>query len=332
MIRVAPHAAAREYSWMMPPSRSRGWISPLHDLSRRSSGSGGRRSSARWCGVHKSGSPRRRTTGASCPPSTTPRRHARPHDPARIALTITRARDDRYKADVLSLYIGARGCVYRARGCGAARARHARLAQTLCAICLQAGLFRRVTRVLAPHRAVPPTRPGAGSPSRHATSASLACSSGCHFLIHDRDSKFSTAFDDIFRSEAVNVIHTPIRAPQANAYAERFVRTIRAECLDWLLILGRRHLEHVLRAYTAHYNRERPHRGLGLLPPEAANATSPLTSGDIKRRDQLGGLIHEYYVLQREPNRHFGTPQRLVARPHPRRPQPDHQGDRRALR
>jgi hypothetical protein len=116
-----------------------------------------------------------------------------------------------------------------------------------------------------------------------------------HYLIHDRDSKFSAAFDEVFRSEGINVIHTPIRAPQANAYAERFVRTIRAECLDWLLILGRRHLEHVLRAYSAHYNGERPHRGLALVPPEAANAASPPTTGEIKRRDQLGGLIHEYY-------------------------------------
>jgi transposase InsO family protein len=116
-----------------------------------------------------------------------------------------------------------------------------------------------------------------------------------HFLIHDRDGKFSAAFDEVFRSEGLNVIHTPIRAPRANAYAERFVRTVRAECLDWLLILGRRHLEHVLRAYTAHYNRERPHRGLALLPPDAANAASPRTTGEIKRRDRLGGLIHEYY-------------------------------------
>ena len=76
---------------------------------------------------------------------------------------------------------------------------------------------------------------------------------------------------------------------------ERFVRTIRGECLDWLLIFGRRHLEHVLRAYTAHYNRERSHRGLALAPPEAANAASPPHTGEIKRRDQLGGLIHEYY-------------------------------------
>ncbi len=73
------------------------------------------------------------------------------------------------------------------------------------------------------------------------------------FLIHDRDSKFTASFDEVFRSEGISVIHTPIRAPQANAYAERFVRTVRTECLDWLLILGRRHLERVLRAYTMHY-------------------------------------------------------------------------------
>jgi putative transposase len=66
------------------------------------------------------------------------------------------------------------------------------------------------------------------------------------FLIHDRDSKVSAAFDEVFQSDGIRVIRTPIRAPQANAYAERFVRTVRCECLDWLLILGRRHLEHVL--------------------------------------------------------------------------------------
>jgi transposase InsO family protein len=78
------------------------------------------------------------------------------------------------------------------------------------------------------------------------------------FLIHDRDSKFTAAFDQVFRSEAITVIHTPIQAPRANAHAERFVRTVRAEYLDWLLIISRRHLEAVLRIYTAHYNRERP--------------------------------------------------------------------------
>jgi putative transposase len=90
------------------------------------------------------------------------------------------------------------------------------------------------------------------------------------FLIHDHDSKFSAAFDEVFRSEGIKLIQTPIRAPQANAYAERFVRTVRAECLDWLLILSRRHLERVLRVYAPHYNRERPHRALGLYPPESA--------------------------------------------------------------
>jgi putative transposase len=115
------------------------------------------------------------------------------------------------------------------------------------------------------------------------------------FLIHDRDSKFTASFNEVFRSEGIKVVHTPIRAPQANAYAERFVHTIRAECLDWLLILGRHHLERVLRAYTAHYNRERPHRALALHPPEPATPILRPTVGTIDRRDLLGGLIHEYH-------------------------------------
>ena len=101
------------------------------------------------------------------------------------------------------------------------------------------------------------------------------------FLIHDRDSKFTASFEEIFRSEGIRIIHTPIRAPQANAYAERFVRSARAECLDRLLILGRRHLELVL--------------GLALLTPERVNSGDPPTTGKIERRDRLGGLIHEYY-------------------------------------
>jgi putative transposase len=114
------------------------------------------------------------------------------------------------------------------------------------------------------------------------------------FLIHDRDSKFCAAFDEVFRSEGIRVIHTPVRAPQANAYAERFVRTVRAECLDWLLIVGRRHLEHVLRTYTAHYNAERPHRALALVPPEAENTAARPINAEVERHDLLGGLIHEY--------------------------------------
>jgi hypothetical protein len=113
------------------------------------------------------------------------------------------------------------------------------------------------------------------------------------FLIHDRDSKFSAAFDDVFRSEGITVIHTPVRAPQANAYAERFVCTVRAECLDWMLILGRRHLERVLRAFTIHYNAARPHRALALLPPDGNTSEQTLVD-TVERRDLLGGLIHEY--------------------------------------
>jgi transposase InsO family protein len=114
------------------------------------------------------------------------------------------------------------------------------------------------------------------------------------FLIHDRDSKFSFAFDEVFRSEGIRVIRTPIRAPQANAFAERFVRTVRGECLDWLLILGRRHLEHVLHTYVTHYNRERPHRALALVAPEAISGRDSPAAATIERHDLLGGLIHEY--------------------------------------
>jgi putative transposase len=114
------------------------------------------------------------------------------------------------------------------------------------------------------------------------------------FLIHDRDTKFSAAFDEVFRSEGIKVIHTPVRAPQANAHAERFVRTVRAECLDWLLILGRRHLDHVLRCYVTHYNLERPHRALALLAPAGSDKHTQLSANTIERHDLLGGLIHEY--------------------------------------
>jgi putative transposase len=117
------------------------------------------------------------------------------------------------------------------------------------------------------------------------------------FLIHDRDAKFSSAFDEVFRSEGIHVIRTPVRAPNANAHAERFVRTLRDECLDWLLILGRRHLERVLREYVDHYNRERPHRALELRAPQPSPQVIPLRlqhQTAVSRRDRLGGLIHEY--------------------------------------
>jgi len=108
---------------------------------------------------------------------------------------------------------------------------------------------------------------------------------GVRFLIRDRDSKYSGPFDEVFRTEGIRIVKTPVRAPKANAIAERFVRTARAECLDWLLILNRRHLEHVLRVYVDHYNRERPHRALGLQPPER-HSQARSTPGEIHRRDR----------------------------------------------
>jgi putative transposase len=114
------------------------------------------------------------------------------------------------------------------------------------------------------------------------------------FLIHDRDVKFSHAFDEVFRTEGIKVIRTPVQAPNANAYAERWVRTLRADCLDRILILGHRHLEHVLRVYGRHYNEHRPHRALHLLPPNGRDPTPLTTPGRLRRRDLLCGLIHEY--------------------------------------
>jgi putative transposase len=117
------------------------------------------------------------------------------------------------------------------------------------------------------------------------------------FLIHDRDSKFTGAFDAVFQSEDIKIIRTPIRAPNANAYAERWVRTLRSECVDRLLIVSRRQLEHVLQAYRRHYNGHRPHRSLALQPPEQETPTATATTTSavqVHRRDLLGGLIHEY--------------------------------------
>jgi putative transposase len=91
------------------------------------------------------------------------------------------------------------------------------------------------------------------------------------------------------------IVKTPVRAPQANAVAERFVGTVRRECLDWLLILNRRHLAHVLGVFVDHYNTHRPHRSLELVPPAAIGRKRAIASSrDVKRRDRLRGLIHEY--------------------------------------
>ena len=116
------------------------------------------------------------------------------------------------------------------------------------------------------------------------------------FLIRDRDAKFTAGFNEVFASEGIRVIKTPVRSPRANAYAERWVKTVRAECLDWILVLGHRHLNAILREYIGHYNQHRPHRGLDLgvpVPSETAVATP--ASFRIDCRHVLGGLIHEYF-------------------------------------
>ena len=115
------------------------------------------------------------------------------------------------------------------------------------------------------------------------------------FLLHDRDSKFCFDFDAVFRSEGVRIIRTPVRAPNANAHAERWVGTLRRDCLDRIVILNRRHLDRVLRAYVAHCNRHRPHRSLSLQPPEASlTAAARAPALRLDRREVLGGLINEY--------------------------------------
>jgi transposase InsO family protein len=115
------------------------------------------------------------------------------------------------------------------------------------------------------------------------------------FLIRDRDTKFTAAFDAIFGAAGVQVVKTPPRTPRANAYAEGWIRTLRSECLDWILIWGETHLRRVLNEYLDHYNQERPHRGLNLdVPVPAPIPPGRRRDDEIQRQDVLGGLIHEY--------------------------------------
>src|SRR3954452_577452 len=118
------------------------------------------------------------------------------------------------------------------------------------------------------------------------------------FLIRDRDAKFTAAFDAVFRAAGVERGKIPPRAPRANAYAERWVRTVREECLDWTLVWNRGHLQRVRTGYLEHYNAGRPHRGIALEVPVPAVALRPVESftdppASIERVDVLGGLIHE---------------------------------------
>jgi len=132
------------------------------------------------------------------------------------------------------------------------------------------------------------------------------------FLLRDRDTKYVSSFDSVFTGGGAQVLRTPFRTPNANAHAERFVRTVRTECLDHLLIVNARHLERVLRSYLRHYNGHRPHQGISQEIPEAPQSTLTMIPRPsiheghrqhrrdlqgVRRRDRLGGLIHEYELV-----------------------------------
>jgi hypothetical protein len=118
---------------------------------------------------------------------------------------------------------------------------------------------------------------------------------GLKFLIRDRDAKFTTVFDGVFTATGVRIIKTPVRAPRANAIAERWVGSARRECLDQMLIADERHLWLVLGEYADHYNGHRPHRSLQQDPP-AGRLHPPVEMSNVRvlRRDRLGGFIREY--------------------------------------
>jgi transposase InsO family protein len=117
---------------------------------------------------------------------------------------------------------------------------------------------------------------------------------GLRFLLRDRDTKFTNIFDTVFTADGIEVIRTPPRAPRANAFAERWVGTVRRECTDRMLIVGERHLTTVLTEDTRHYNDHRPHRSLGQQPPNPPPHVVDLTAARIHLRPILGGPINEY--------------------------------------
>jgi len=143
-----------------------------------------------------------------------------------------------------------------------------------------------------------PTGAWVAQQARNLVSALDEDATAVRFLIRDRDSKCTRAFDDLWRAVGAKVIRTPIQAPNANAIAERWVGTVRRECLDHLLITGRRHLLRVLHGYVQHDNRHRPHRSLDLSAPEQSArqgmAEPPAAAWQRHRCEVLGDLIHEY--------------------------------------
>jgi transposase InsO family protein len=119
------------------------------------------------------------------------------------------------------------------------------------------------------------------------------------FLLRDRDAKFGPGFDAVWQGEGARVVRTPVRAPNANAICERWVRTVRSECTDRLLVVSEGHLRRVLDRYVRHYSEHRPHRGLAMhspIPPAGEMASTAVKIASIRRQEVLGGLINEYHA------------------------------------
>ena len=134
--------------------------------------------------------------------------------------------------------------------------------------------------------------------ARNLTELLARRTNAARFLIRDRDAKFSASFDEVFRSEGIRILRTPVRAPRANAFAERFVGTVHRECLDRMLVFNRRQLETVLSEFVDHYNGHCPHRSLEQVSPLSTfRPLAPIPSPglrNLRRSERLGGLIHEY--------------------------------------
>jgi putative transposase len=119
--------------------------------------------------------------------------------------------------------------------------------------------------------------------------------SSFRFLIRDRDTKFTAAFDTVFASAGIHVVKSPPQTPRANCYAKRWVRTARSECTDWMLIYGRAHPSAVLRAYAGHYNRHRPHQSRQQRPSDQDEMAVVQLDAPVRCRKILGGVINEYH-------------------------------------
>ena len=141
-----------------------------------------------------------------------------------------------------------------------------------------------------------PTRDWVTQCARNVTADLRDAGIAVKHLLRDRDGKFGPSFDAVWQGEGATIVRSPARAPNANAIAERWIRTVRSELTDRLLILNERHLGRVIDRYVGHYNRHRPHRSLALGSPQCSTASTPATIGSIQRREILGGLINEYHA------------------------------------